>query len=111
MSAVNIRQFKLINGISPLFDEVTVVDNINNGSDSLSNYEGPTLELLKLEKHLRETPYDPTIPTSKYMIAKKNKVKEYFDFVEWRYRCINSVNDIADIYKLDAGYIELSTTT
>lgn len=107
LSAAEFRQFKLLNGIDPDFDEVAVVDRINAGQDTLSNYQGDTLKLLEMEMKIRRTAFDPAVPESKYMIQKKNKVKEYFDFIEWRYKCINSVQEIGGIYDIDKSYIEL----
>ena len=83
------------------------MDRINSGQDTLSNYQGDVLSLLKMEMAARRTAFDPAVPESKYMIQKKNKVKEYFDFIEWRYKCINSVHEIGGIYDIDRSYIEL----
>lgn len=107
LSAEEFRRFKLLNGIDADFDEVAVVDRINSGQDTLSNYQGDVLSLLKMEMAARRTAFDPAVPESKYMIQKKNKVKEYFDFIEWRYKCINSVHEIGGIYDIDRSYIEL----
>lgn len=100
------KNFKTRHNISNKFDEVEIVDNIDNGKDFLDNYSGYELELLKLEIEKRSKPISLDRPQTKYHYYQEKIVKEYFDFIEYKFSSINNLNNISDAkYNVDNNYI------
>lgn len=110
---------KLVLNVDRYFDVEGVVDNIENGIDTLSNYTGGKLELIKNEIAYRndypvidgEIPVDyPETRTSYY---RKRKVMEYVNFIENIYfydSLISEPDDIENVlrtYSIDQNYFEI----
>lgn len=94
-------------GISKSFNQQQIVDNIENGLDSLDNYDILQQKVLLYEINRREATYAYPKPylssatqaqygmdLTRYSYYREKKVKEYFAFVENTYNNLNSEQGI-----------------
>ena len=94
-SADSRRRFKNKNNIPLSFDEKQIVDDIDNGTDSLDNYFGAELELIKIEisyraraLNMNELKVDSSSGSTvvekytRYSYYRKAKVLEYMHFID-----------------------------
>lgn len=94
-SADSRRRFKSKNNIPLSFDEKRIVDDIDNGTDSLDNYFGAELELLNIEiayrartlsfseLGLQASSSDNIVEKyTRYSYYRKAKVLEYMHFID-----------------------------
>lgn len=121
-SADSRRRFKNKNNIPLAFDEKTIVDNIDNGTDSLDNYFGSELELLNIEiaeraKTLSFNIADATYINdnsdgivekyTRYSYYRKAKVLEYMHFIDNQYYAGEAYLSSNSIYAFNPNYYEV----
>lgn len=89
-------QLKIKCNIDKSFDQEAIVDSIENGYDSISNYSIFEQEVLKSEVERRQATYayaktylstytDEGFNLTRYSYYREKKVKEYFKFIEDSY--------------------------
>lgn len=91
--------------VDPFFNVVEKVNDIEIGNDSLENYFGAELELLKSEMKFRESPITTTTYdlASRYSYYRKQKVIEYAKFIDNTYIAKNGISDLVR-YNYDPNY-------
>lgn len=110
-------------GITDSFDEQEIVDNIDNGTDFIENYDGYQLEIIKAEiarrartlnselssiKSALDQTYSSAEQKTRYSFYRKAKVLEYNNFIN---NFLTKPQDNAFVYKYpyDQTYFELSS--
>lgn len=101
----NRRQYKILNGVSLLFDECAALDRIEAGLELESDYQGFELKLIQMERELRQRPYSAN-KTSRYAFYKKQRVLEYANFVTDKYFSDHKCSDLS-AYDLDSRYFQV----
>lgn len=101
-------EFKTKYNISNQFNEEKKVDDIEEGKDSLDNYDGYEKELLIKEIEFRAKPINKNRPQTKYNYYREKKVREYFKYIETN---LNGSDDLSaiSIYELDKNYLILES--
>ena len=103
-------EFKTQNNITNLFNEEKIVDNIDIGEDNINNYVGVEKELLLKEIEYRAQPISLNRPQTKYNYYREKKVKEYFEFIEWKCNSKDLFDNIQSVgYDIDNNFLELKT--
>lgn len=126
----DIQNFIKLYSIDTNFDYKKIVDDIDNGSDNLENYQFPLSSLLQLEINKRQAKVslnDLKMSTddhdisgvsetesienkTRYSYYRKQKVIEYINFINNKYYIDNITSLSSKIYQIDENYIEASTT-
>lgn len=120
-----ILSVKLRNHISRSFNEKTIYDNIEVGTDSISSYSGAELCVLLMEKARREdslTPSNTQLPgeysdsqlnlkqgQTRYSYYRRQKVLEYANFIDRYYAMLQNSGEI-DAYDFNTSYWQLDTS-
>ena len=99
------RQYKMLNGVSLLFDECAALDRIEAGLELESDYQGFELKLIQMERELRQKSQSGD-KTSRYAFYKKQRVLEYANFVTDKYFSDHKCSDLS-VYKYDNQYFEV----
>lgn len=102
--------YKIQHNIDKLFDEKKIVDQIENGNDKLSNYNGCELELLKKELNRRTTPLSIKKPTTKYYYYKEKTILEYINFIKNNFLDNEWLKNYKSKYDLNHNYILLDSS-
>lgn len=102
------RFMKLKNNIELTFNEKEIADNIDNGTDSIDNYNGIKLQLIQNEIDRRHQTLQKTIGelTTRTSYYREQKVKEYFKFIENKFYG-SHINMLSNSYILNDQYIEV----
>lgn len=115
--------FKVENGIATTFDQNEIVDNIEQGYDSLDNYTGYELELLNKELARRasvlsktdlvgqingliDNDGDVVLRKTRYSYYRRAKVLEYANFIDNKFFTDNQTDNI-EIYNYDTNYFQV----
>lgn len=123
-----IIDFIRIHNIEKSFDYIGIVDDIDNGKDSLDNYSYPKRELLELEIQNRQSKLDAVIikdivgdsadygrltkdNSSRYSYYRKQKMLEYVKFINNKYFIDNLQGLDVKIYDVDSNYFEMKDGT
>ena len=99
------RQYKIFNGVPLSFDECAALDRIEAGLNFESNYYGPELKLIQMERELRQAPYSGN-KTSRYAFYKKQRALEYAKFITDKYFSDNEYSGLS-VYDHDSRYFEV----
>ena len=92
--------------VSPLFNEIQIVDNITNGKDSIVNYVTKERLVIEAELARREEASLNYEPLSKFSLNREKKVKDYFRLI----RIFNNLNPIQTLTydaAVDVNKVEL----
>ena len=125
----DISELKIKYNIGKSFNQEAIVDSIENGYDSLSNYNTYEQQLLKYEIQYRQSTYstekiyDPDdfglgFNITRYSYYREKKVKEYFRFIEDTYNNLMVESDVGSTiqsehpiiiqpYKHDINYFDI----
>lgn len=121
------REFKIKNNISPAFDECSIADAIENGTDRLDNYHAAEYQLIMMEiesraekllatslKYRNIAGFDSVGESvenkTRYSYYRKRKVQQYADFITEKYYFDTNLQTVGATYDHDPNYIELELT-
>ena len=81
-----------------------IVDNIDNGSDSIENYSGIKATILGYELSSRAATKYAVYPETRYAYYEEQKVKSYFEFLKNKYFSVNTSISASITYSVDPNY-------